>query len=66
MIDGFYMILIMLLFSKFVFIVGESFMIQCIIDSNLLFIFKWYFWFDGIFVERFMGFIENKLEFDSF
>lgn len=32
----------------------------------MLFIINLYFWFNGIFVERFMGFIDNKLEFDSF
>lgn len=66
MIDGFDEIIIFLIFNKFMYIVGDCFIIQCIIDSNLLFVINLYFWFNGLFVERFMGFIDNKLEFDSF
>lgn len=66
MIDGFDEIIIFLIFNKFMYIVGDCFIIYCKIDSNLLFVINLYFWFNGLFVERFMGFIDNKLEFDSF
>lgn len=65
MTDGPYMTSITLSPSKSVFTVGESLTIQCITDSNPLPTFKWYFRPNGTFVERPMGFTDNKLEFDS-